>query len=125
MHVLLVAVSCFSFYYCLRKAMRTCCFLMDLNSDMVLCSSWIQQLKFGFYLLFKKEKKRKFFYMPTIKLLSLICRQKNYILSMPLSTNFNLFHAIVDGISIVLANLHVKMTCLPILLVGYKIPFMP
>lgn len=44
---------------------------------------------------------------------------------MPLSTNFNLFHAIVDGISIVLANLHVKMTCLPILLVGHKIPFMP
>ena len=76
MHVLLVAVSCFSFYYCLRKAMRTCCFLMDLNSDMVLHSSWIQQLKFGFYLLFKKEKK-EIFSICQLKLLSLICHQKN------------------------------------------------
>lgn len=31
--MLLVALSCFIFYYRLRKAMWPCCFLMDLNSD--------------------------------------------------------------------------------------------
>jgi hypothetical protein len=51
-------------------------FLMVLNSDTVLRSSWIHQVKLGFYIFFKKERKKNFS-ICQIKLLSLICHQKN------------------------------------------------